>query len=123
MPAPIRPLALGKVTAYLEAGRAAMYSKANKRGPMEGIDFTRMTEVEYREKLEEEHVNPLSIERELVMLRAYQARIDTDTVRDARKRLALKKTEEAEEHLGDYLEAGRAVKKRRGHKEIEQHVA
>ena len=121
MPAQIRPLALGRVTAYLEANRAALFGKASQRRPMEGLDFTRMTEVEYRANLEAENVSPGAVEREIRILKEYQKRIDTESVRDARKRLLLKKTEAAEEHLGDYLAAGREVKKRRGQKEITQH--
>ncbi len=122
MPSQIRPLALGRVTAYLQANRAALFGKASQRRPMEGLDFTRMTEVEYRANLEAENVGPSAIEREIGILKEYQSRIDTESVRDARKRLVLKRTEAAEEHLGEYLAAGRDVKKRRGQKEITQHA-
>ncbi len=115
-----RPIQLGQVTAYLEANRAVMAGKGVNRRTHEGVDFANMTEEALRERLTEEHASKAFIEAELALLRTYRARIDTEQVRDAKKRLAEKRTATAQEELGDYFDARNRMKKRvQGRKESE----
>lgn len=105
---------VGRASAFIEAGRAATLGGGQQVGnqPIHKVNFSTLTEDQYRETLIEQGASDHMIEKELEVLRQYKERIDTANVRKVREKLKAKREATARNDLAEYFEVSDRMKKR-----------
>lgn len=114
---------LGQASAFITEGRARTLGGGggSQNKPTNAPNFATLTEDQYREALEKAGASPKMIEQEMILLKHYKEKIDTENIRKARARLHSKREDLAQEDLGDYFDASERMKTRiRNRKEQDQ---
>lgn len=100
---------LGKATEYFRSRNISQ--PVGRRGAVP-LNFSRITELEYRDILQANGYSERYIEREISQLRKYRTALETAGVLGARRKLARKQEAEADPILSEYMQAATRRKER-----------